>query len=181
MKVPNTYAEWINCFDSFKKSTNDEETIAAMEKGSIEWTRGVAEKMTQALHDALQHRLSSSSETLQKELDRSKGDESAIVKALLSKRKRLALINRVAQLPAFPEQVRNAMSELITEYAKQTQSSLMDSAKVDRTGRLSMMIKNNSITKFDNVELSLNNSSIEQSTAPQFNNKFKTNKRRVIF
>lgn len=182
MRPPKSYAEWINCFDSLKEGTNDEQTILVMEQGSIEWTRGVAERLTDALYETIKHRLNESADRMQKELDRSNGDEARIVKALLSARKRLALMNRVAQLDAFPENVRESMGGILKDYAKSTEQSMMDSAKTDRTGRLRMLIKNNAITQFDKVEHTYldtaNNDNA--SSSPQRGTGFRSSKRRVI-
>lgn len=152
MSIPTTYAEWVDCFDQLKEGTKDEETIRFMEQGSIEWTTGVAERLTQRLYETIDFRLRQIADQLQKELNHWNGDETALVKAILSARKRLAVLKRVALLPAFPEQVRESMYNILQEYAKSTQQSLEDSSKTDRTGRLRMLIKNNPITHFDQVE-----------------------------
>ncbi|MDE3840229.1 hypothetical protein C0966_12845 [Bacillus methanolicus] len=152
MSIPTTYAEWVDCFEQLKEGTKDEETIRFMEQGSIEWTIGVAERLTQRLYETIDFRLRQIADQLQKELNHWNGDETALVKAILSARRRLAVLKRVAHLPAFPEQVRESMHNILHEYAKSTQESLEDSSKIDRTGRLRMLIRNNPITQFDQVE-----------------------------
>ena len=152
MKIPVIYADWVECLDQFNTGTNDEELVLLMEQGTIEWSQGVAERLTQRLYDSIEFRLRRSADQLQKELNHTKGNESALVKALLSARKRLALLKRVAELQAFPENVRETMVNVLVEYAKSTQQSLEDSALSDRTGRLRSLIKNNVITQFGGVE-----------------------------
>lgn len=152
MNKPETYAEWVNCFEQFKAGTKDEETILLMEQGQIEWTKGVAERLTQQLYETIDHRLRRSSDQLQKELSTCNGNETELVKAILSARKRLAVLKRVAHLSAFPERVRETMWNLLHEYAKSTQQSLEDSAVTDRTGRIRSLIRNNPITQFDQIE-----------------------------
>ncbi|WP_316569117.1 hypothetical protein [Neobacillus sp. YIM B06451] len=152
MSIPTTYAEWIASFDNFKTGTQDEEVLTSMEKGSIEWTKGVAERLTQHLFETIEFRLKHTANQLQKELNACRGNETALVKAILSARKRLAVLKRVAHLPAFPDHVKEAMNTLLHDYAKSTQQSLEDSALTDRTGRLRSLIRHNPITEFDKVE-----------------------------
>ncbi|GIN88226.1 hypothetical protein J6TS2_46120 [Heyndrickxia sporothermodurans] len=152
MNTPVTYADWVKCLDQLKTGMRDEEVVSYMEQGSLEWTKGVAERITQHLYDAIEHRIRKSADQLQNELNNCSGDETALVKAILSARKRLAVLNRVANLQAFPEQVREAMYNILHEYAKNTQKSLEDSALTDRTGRLRSLIRNNPITQFDQIE-----------------------------
>ena len=180
MRAPRNYSDWIECFDRFKEGTSDEETILIMEKGSIKWTRGVAERFTESLYETIKYRINQSADFLQKELDRSNGDESAIVKALLSARKRLAILNRLVNIEAFPEQVRESMSILLSDYAKTTQDSLEDSAKTDRTGRLRMLMKNNGVLHYEKVENIFNTRTEVERTPPQNGVGAKPSKRRVI-
>lgn len=180
MKTPKNYSDWIECFDYLKDGTSDEETILIMENGSIEWTRGVAERFTESLYETVEYRVNQSADLLQKELDRSNGDESAIVKALLSARKRLALLNRLANIEVFPKEVKEAMSTLLSDYAKSTQESLEESAKTDRTGRLRMLMKNNGIVHYEKVENIFSTRSNIESSPPEYGKGFKPSKRRVI-
>lgn len=152
MNKPTTYAEWVNCFEQFKAGMKDEETVLLMEQGQTEWTKGVADRLTQQLYETIDYRLRRSSDQLQKELNTCNGNETELVKAILSARKRLAVLKRIAHLPAFPEQVRETMWNLLHDYAKSTQQSLEDSAVTDRTGRIRSLIRNNPITQFDQVE-----------------------------
>ena len=152
MKTPVSYAEWVDSFEQFKAGARDEEIILLMEQGHIEWTKGVAERLTQQLYETIDYRLRKSSDQLQKELNLCNGNETALVKAILSARKRLAVLKRVAHLPAFPEQVRETMWKLLHDYAKSAQQSLEDSAVTDRTGRIRSLIRNNPMTQFDQVE-----------------------------
>lgn len=189
MNPPTTYSQWIDCFDGLKAGLKDEEAILLMERGTIDWTPGVAERLTQQLYEVIDFRLRKTSDQFQKELNVGRGDEMALVQAILSVRKRLAFLKRIAQLPAFPEQVNEAMYTILSDYAKKSQQSLEDSAKSDRTGRLRITIKNNPITSFDQVELVFGSSSettlktkeIITVKEKQAGSKLKTAGRRVIF
>jgi len=185
MMKPVTYAEWVEYFEQLKTGTNDEEVILNMEQGTIEWSKGVAERLTQHLFNTIESRLKLTSDLLQKELDGSYGNEMMIVKAILSARKRLALLKRVADLPAYPDNVRESMLKILSDYAKSTQESLEKSALSDRTGRLKSLFRNNNLTQFDKVEnvfgnsLSTSNEMNRDDENPQMP-RVKSNKRRVI-
>lgn len=152
MSTPHTYAEWIDCLDQLKTGTKDEEIISNMERGKVEWTKGVAERLTQHLYETFEIRLKQSADQLQKELNACYGDETLLVKSILSARKRLAILKKVTELPSFPDHVNSVMLNILKEYAKNTQQSLEDSTYTDRTGRLRSLIRNNPITQFDQIE-----------------------------
>lgn len=189
MNPPTTYSQWIDCLDRFKNGIQDEEVVLLMERGSIEWTPGVAERLTQQLYEVIDFRLRKASDQFQKELNYGGGDETTLVQAILSVRKRLALLKRVAQLSAFPEKVNEAMFTILSDYAKKSQQSLEDSAKTDRTGRLRITIKNNPITSFEDVEnvfgssvkTTASTSKISMSKEKQAGIEPKKTGRRVIF
>lgn len=141
MNVPKTYSDWVYCFERLKEGNIDDQVISTMEKGSIEWTKGVAERFTEQLYAVLENRLKQSEEQLQRNINNSKGNKSHIAKALLDARKRLSVLNRVAMLPALPENVRETMEYVIKDFAGKTMKSLEESAKSDRTGHLGMEIK----------------------------------------
>ncbi|MED1951746.1 hypothetical protein [Brevibacillus centrosporus] len=179
MKPPVTYAEWLACLDAFVEGTRDEELLLQMQNGSIEWTRGIAERMTQRLFETIETRLKQTSELLDRELKRSNGDETALVKSLLTARRRLAVIKKLTELPAFPQQVRDSLFSILQTYAKDTQKSLEDSAKADRTGQLRMLIKNNSLTVFHQMELPVVRAEMPEQKAIEWE-LTKPAKRRVI-
>ena len=185
MIKPATFAQWVECFEQLEKGTNDEEILLKMEQGTIEWSKGVAERITQHLFNTVESRIKRTSDLLQKELDESYGNETMIVKAILSARKRLAILMRVAELPAFPENVRESMIKIILNYAKNTQESLEKSALSDRTGRLKSLFRNNNLTQFDNVEnvfdhaVSTSNEMNRDEENPQMP-RVKSSRRRVI-
>lgn len=190
MNPPTTYSHWIDCFEQLKTGVKDEDIVSLMERGSIEWTPGVAERLTQRLYEIIDFRLRKISDQFQKDLNYGHGDEIALVQAILSLRKRLAFLKRIAQLSPFPEHVNEAMYTILSDYAKKSQQSLEDSAKTDRTGRLRITIKNNPITSFDQVK-DVPGSSVDTTRAqvPKINtiaekqtgNEPKKSGRRVIF
>lgn len=187
MNKPTTYSEWVYLLQQFKEGINDEETVVLMEQGSFEWSKGVAERITQRLYEAIDYRLQKAAEKFQIDLHNCQGNETDLVNAILNNRKRLAIIKKVTQLTAFPDQVTNALYKVLYDYAESTQTSLEDSARSDRTGKLRMVIKNNPITQFDNIENVFGNKSPlptifnSHSTSVSGGNPSIKSKRRVLF
>ncbi|MCD7784755.1 MAG: hypothetical protein LUH18_04135 [Oscillospiraceae bacterium] len=145
MTAPHTYAEWSAILDKFKDRIDDDETVEAMQKGTIEWQTGVAERFTKKLADTVNYRMNSATDRFQRDISRSHGQEGAIVQALLSIRKELRLLLNAVSLPAIPEDYRKRYRQLIIDHANEIQSNLENSARSDRTGKLSSVIRNNRV------------------------------------
>lgn len=145
---PKTYAEWIDIFDILKAKSDDEAVLSAMQKGTIEWQSGVAERFSQRLIDVINYRMNAAIDKFQKEMSRSNGQERAIVQALLSIRKELCFLSKAINLPAIPEEDRKQYYQLVIDQANSVQSSLEDSAKKDRSGKLASIVRNNKVNAF---------------------------------
>lgn len=145
---PRTYAEWATVLDMFRNKVDDENVLAAMMQGTIEWQSGVAERFAQRLVDAVNFRINNATDRFQRDFSRSRGQESAIVPAILALRKELNFLVKAINLPVIPEKDRNQYCQLVIDEANKIQRSLEDSAKSDRTGRLSSIIRNNKVNAF---------------------------------
>lgn len=148
MKIPTTYADWVDCFDLFAAEQEDEAVLAAMEKGSIEWSTGIDRKMTEHMYRLLELRLKKVSTLMNKEFGRL-SDQAETVRAMLHARKRFAVLHRLVALQAFPEDVRKALKSTLSAYVEDTQESLEKSADADRSGHLKMIIRNNSLLRYE--------------------------------
>lgn len=142
---PRTYAEWVPVLDLFKSRVDDETTIQAMLQGTIEWQSGVAERFAKRLIDVVNYRMNSAIDKFQKEMNRSNGQERTIVQALLALRKEMSYLSKAINLPALPEKERQHYQQLVIDQANRIQSSLEDSAKNDRSGKLASIIRNNKV------------------------------------
>ena len=100
---PSTYAQWMSVIDKLKNRVDDEITLVAMQRGTIEWQTGVAERFSKKLIDALNYRLNTATDKFQKDMSRSRGQEANIVQALLSLRKELIFLSKSVDLPVIPE------------------------------------------------------------------------------
>lgn len=146
--VPNTYSEWVTVLTDFKNKKNDEDVLRAMKAGSIQWQSGVAERFSRKLIEAVNFRMNAASDKFQKDLPRSHGQEGAIVQAILSLRKEMAFLANAIDLPALPDDERKHYLALVIEQADNMQKSLEDSAKNDRSGRMSSIVRNHRVNSF---------------------------------
>ncbi len=145
MTPPHTYAEWVAVLDMLKNKTDDEAVLQAMKGGTVQWQAGVAERFSKKLIDTVNSRMNAASDKFQKDLNRSAGQERALVQALLSLRKELRFLHEVMNLPALPEKDRQHYCDLVVSHANSIQSSLEDSAKKDRTGKLASILRGNRV------------------------------------
>ncbi len=142
MKPPCTYAEWVDALAKIAREEDDEKVLALMEEGNLEWTAGVAERLTTILHSSLEHRLRRNAELLQRDLGRAGGSHENLVAGLLGCRRRYAFLIRLASLPVLPEYVKDNLTRSVERSAENAQKSLEESASRDRTGRLASTIRN---------------------------------------
>ena len=71
------------------------------------------------------------------------------MKSLTVARRTLTFLFQISLLKPVPEDLKQYLQETVDKYAKQAQSSLEQSAKSDRSGRLASLIKNNSLINFN--------------------------------
>lgn len=145
---PRTYAEWVPLLDMLKSREDDESVLQAMRQGSIEWQSGVAERFAKKLIDAVNFRMNAASDKFQRDMGRTQGQERAIVQALLSLRKEMRFLAQAIDLPVLPEKDRQHYLRLVVDQAGQMQSSLEESARKDRTGKLASLVRNNRVNAF---------------------------------
>ena len=146
--APHTYSEWSNVLATFKERVNDTDVLAAMKAGSIEWQSGVAERFSKKLIDAVNARMNMASDKFQKDMNRAGGKEGAIVQAILSLRKEMVFLADAINLPALPDAERQHYVNLVLEQANNMQKSLEDSAKIDRSGKMSSIVRNHKVNSF---------------------------------
>lgn len=180
MKAPITYAEWVSCFELFLEGSMEETVLQAMEKGSFEWTAGISEHFARRMTTTVESRLDAISRQMTTDFARLNGQETALVRGLLDARRRYAVLHRLVQLPVLPNDVQEQLSDILRSYVKQTQQSLEDSAKSDRTGQLRMVIKNNPLTIYDQVNIKTTESASGEAETKRAPGSGPTPRRRVI-
>ena len=145
MNPPKTYAEWAASCDRLLKGDCDEETLTAMEVGSLEWTSGVAERITRRIHEVFESRLKLAGEHFQRDTHHAQGHATPLTNALLGIRKKMILLARLSALPALPDMVKQSLQQSLQQFAERTQSSLESSARTDRSGKTLDLVKRNRI------------------------------------
>lgn len=148
MQAPHTYAEWVKVLDLFRARQDDREVLAAMQQGSLEWQSGVADRFSKRLVDAVNARMNTASDKFQRDMSNARGAEGAIVQALLSLRKEMALLAQAVDIPSLPVEYRRQYVQLVLDQANHMQDSLEDSAKKDRSGKLSSIVRNHRVNAF---------------------------------
>lgn len=148
MTAPTTYAEWVQVLDIFKSKTNDEDVLAAMKQGTLEWQSGVAERFSKKLIDVVNARMNAASDKFQTDMTRAGGSEGGIVQALLALRKEMAFLTNAINLPVLPDKDRSHYISLVREQADNMQKSLEDSAQKDRSGKMSSIVRNHKVNTF---------------------------------
>lgn len=142
---PETYSEWIAILNMLKMRTDDEAVLAAMQRGSLDWQAGVAERFAKKLIDVINFRMNSASDRFQKEIFRACGRERVVVQALLALRREMCFLSKAINLPVIPEKDRQQYYQLVVSHANDVQNSLEETAKKDRTGKLTSIVKNNRV------------------------------------
>lgn len=145
IQTPHTYAQWLDVLDALKEKRDDGGVLQAMQQGTLEWQSGVAERFTKAYVEAINTRMNASSDRFQLAMSRAGGREQPVVQALLDLRKEMAFLIRVSDVPAIPENQRKQYCQMIKDQADTMQSSLEDSAKKDRSGKLASIVRNHKV------------------------------------
>lgn len=148
MHIPRAYAEWSACLDRLAEGTQDEACLDCMRQGELSWSGGVATLFSQRVVAEFNARLTRCSEHLTRDL-RVGADENLIIRAILNARYALHFLHRLAQLASFPETLRTHLTDEVRKFAQRAQESLENSAKTDRSGRLPVLLRNNTLLRYD--------------------------------
>lgn len=174
---PQTYAEWCICLNYLKDNRYDHEIKKILSEGRLSWTSGVAERFSERLATIFNERLNEYAQRLSRTISHGY-DEASLLTGLLATRRTLSFLYEIAILECFPQLLQKHLKDELERYANQTQSSLENSALVDRTGKLLSLIKHNSIKNYTDIcglsgDLKNNYKSNNDSIAVQSNQKFK--------
>lgn len=148
---PSTYAQWAELFELLSQRADDEMVLSAIQRGTLEWQAGVAERFVKRLTDAVNTRINDAVDQFQKIVGRSYGQERSIIQAIMSLRREMSFLYRVMDISAIPEKDREQCRQLVVSQADVIQKSLEDSAKRDRSGKLLHLIQNNRVNTFQEV------------------------------
>lgn len=148
IRPPETYSDWVDILEQLKKKECDDDILSAMKSGKLQWQVSVAERFSRKFVDAINYRLNLTTKTFQKHMDVSNCIDRDLVRELMSIRKELIFLYRITALECIPDNIRNKYSEMIVESADSIQKSLEESAKSDRSGKISSIIRNHKVNYF---------------------------------
>ena len=148
MPTPHTYSEWTKVLDIFKAKEDDTGILSVMKEGTLEWQSGVAERFSKRLVEAVNTRMNAASDKFQRDMNYARGEEGAIVQALLALSKELAFLVKAMDITALPEEYIKQYIQLVSEQAKNVKISLEDSARKDRSGKMSSIVRNHRVDVF---------------------------------
>ncbi len=150
MKTPEIYSEWCEIFDEieiWEIGHQDADVVEAMDKGSIRWVSGVAERVTQRLLNLVNDRLNKLNTFYAKRLMLAQNSVD-MEHLLILYRKELIFIKHMANLEMLSKELREMLTKEIKEVAKKAQKSLEDSSKKDLSGMIRRIVTRNRI---DNI------------------------------
>lgn len=142
MNSPTSYAEWCTLMDTITKDFRDESYIDLIRGGSISWTSGVAERFIVIVTDMIRNRVNAAQDKYQVQIKNARDNIGAVISALQTLKKEYSYDYAMVNALPIPEQYRKQLLKMIQDHADQTQQSLETSAKADRTGHLSVLVRN---------------------------------------
>lgn len=150
MNIPNTYAEWVECFDLLKTGTQDADVLHCMKQGSLVLSPGVAGRFAEQINTVIQHRVTKLSDKFNRAIQVNGGDLDLLNISLLRMRKEFMFLIQFASMPILAPGHTELLIDAITEQAATMQKSLEDSAsKIDRTGAMASIIRKTRIDKLE--------------------------------
>lgn len=141
-----TYAEWSAWFEAFARGGDDDDLLARAAMSELNVSSATIDNLGRRATETLDQRLAGVGAMLQTGLGRIACEQDA-VRAILNARSAFVLLRRYAELSCWPEAMRGALSGLIDQHVAERQKNLMRNAAEDRTGRLSIAIRNNPLDR----------------------------------
>jgi len=144
--TPKIYIEWVNILNLLKERKNNEEILEKMENGKLEWQDGGAQRFVDKLTQVINYRIKIATDKFSQDLSRGTRNERVTVQSLIALKKEFLFCSRICKIRILPDEIQKKLYELIADQAKNIQTSLENSAKNDRTGKLLSIVRNNKIS-----------------------------------
>ena len=144
--TPKIYIEWVNILNLLKERKNNEEILEKMENGKLEWQDGVAQRFVDKLTQVINYRIKIATDKFSQDLSRGTRNERVTVQSLIALKKEFLFCSRICKIRILTDEIQKKLYELIADQAKNIQTSLENSAKNDRTGKLLSIVRNNKIS-----------------------------------
>ena len=144
---PRTYVEWSRCLHCLLTANDDERVFGAMRQGVGGFESGVVEHLARRVSEVFDARLKMAHARFARQMSYCL-DTATMSRAILDFRRQLAFLHCVSQIEAFPVTLREHLGQMLDQAAKNTQDSLEESAKFDRSGETSACARRNSLLRF---------------------------------
>lgn len=148
---PQTYAQWSRCFDSLLQGIEDDATLEAMQLGVGNFDSGAVENVARRIIGVFDVRLQRCHGNFDRQSNggpRVSQDATSVGRALLDFRRQLFFLYSVSQVRAFPESIQKHLCQMVDDAARNTQSSLEDSASKSRNNDLVRCVRQHSLLAF---------------------------------
>lgn len=147
MTSPTTYGEWMKLFDTIEKSAQFEEYIQVIRTGKISFTSGVSERFIQSVTTMIRNRISKAQDVYKSQMKNNRSGEMGVSRALQSLAREYRFLYQLANALPIPANYRDQVAQLVKDQADFTQTSLLDTAKSDRTGKLASIVRSAAVNK----------------------------------
>lgn len=141
---PKEYMQWVDLFSYLSNSPIDDSILEIIKNGSLEWQKGVAERFIDRVSAMWNARLESANKRFDLALKGSHDIESKFILALKSLRREYDYLEQITKALPIDEETKKASLENLANTRKQAQEHQeKDLIKIDRTGKLLRIVKNN--------------------------------------
>ena len=148
MNIPNTYTEWINCFEYIKNHPRNDMYIDTLNQGTLDYDEGLINKLSNELLGVILNRLTEALNNFSNSLKEAV-EYNAFSLEIIGLRKEFNYAYRLGNIKIFPEDVKRNIISFVINKANSVQKSLEEKTRlVDRSGMVNSMIKNNPINVF---------------------------------
>lgn len=147
LSPPRTYAAWSECLDHLIAANNDARVLEAMQHGSGDFNSGAVENLVRRLTEVFDARLEQCHDRFNRQMSHSR-DMATLSRALLDFRHGLTFLHQLATVKAFPTTIQKHLGEMLDKAAQNTQESLEESAKLDRSGETRQCVRRHSLLAF---------------------------------
>jgi hypothetical protein len=133
--------------DAFVRGEEDDAVLEQMSAGTLAISGGALSIFATRLSKVLESRLLACSERMRRDMGRSHS-EVEIVRSVTNARSGLAKLHRLGAVPALPETLRRHIQDEVRKFAERAQSSLENSARQDRSGRIAHILRSTSLANY---------------------------------
>lgn len=144
---PTNYSDWVkifDCIEAWEIGHIDSEINLALKKGSIKWVSGTAERFTNNLLNLMNSRFDKLNKFYNDRCSKFY-DSFEFSKTLITFRRELVFLKQLANANPLPNDIKQKLTQNITEFAKNAQKNLEDGAKKDLSGEMKRIILGNRI------------------------------------